>query len=434
MLRRHSWIILALAATASVSAAPAGAQVDSVRVSRSEAVRRALEASPEVARRIAARNEAARLGRVPYLHNPEVSVEVEGTPAPWSSGEYTRRVLVEQELDLRGERRARVVVGQATHALVERELGEREQQIAAEVDRTFSRLLVARRKAQFLEPLRERARSLRARAERARQRETLTGFDARLLRAEALSLEADWLEAEREMDISASELRTWLALPADTALGPEDDLDERQWQCDVDSAFGLALQNRRSLERAAAAESLSSMRLRLEQRLGRVNPRLGLSVSRERLELEPERGGILSDEDTMLGLGLTLPIPIFGVNTTGVAQARLELERSRAERAALERQVRQDVVSACAGLHRAEEERRMRREAAASASDDLRLVESAYTDGRIPLEEFLTLRDRLVRQQIALLDAIRVVEEQRASLVQATGASRAELERRWGGR
>lgn len=434
MLRRHSWIMAALVATASVSASPVEAQVDSLRVTRPEAVRRALEGSPEAARLIAARREAARLGRVPYPHNPEISVELEGTPAPWSSREYTRRVLLEQELDLRGERRARAGVGRATEALVDRELGEREQEITAEVDRTFSRLLVARRKAQFLEPLRERARRLRARAENARRRETLTGFDARLLRAEALSLEADWLEAEREVDVSSSELRTWLALPADAALAPEDDLDDQQWRCDADSAFGLALQNRRSLGRAAAAESLSSMRLRLEQRLGRVNPRLGVSVSRERLELEPEGGGLLSDEDTMIGLGVTLPIPIFGVNATGVAEARLELERSRAERAGLERQVRQDVVSACVGLERAEEERRLRSDAAASASNDLQLVETAYADGRIPLEEFLTLRDRLVRQQIALLDAMRVVEEQRASLVQATGTPRADLQRLWGGR
>lgn len=136
----------------------------------------------------------------------------------------------------------------------------------------------------------------------------------------------------------------------------------------------------------------------------------------------------------MIGLGVTLPIPIFGVNATGVAEARLELERSRAERAGLERQVRQDVVSACVGLERAEEERRLRSDAAASASNDLQLVETAYADGRIPLEEFLTLRDRLVRQQIALLDAMRVVEEQRASLVQATGTPRADLQRLWGGR
>jgi len=382
---------------------------------------------------MAARSEARRLENVPYPHNPEVSVDFEGVTAPWSSKEYTRRVLLEQELDLRGERRAREGVGRVVSALAVRELGEREQEITSEVDGAYSRHLVARRKSEFLAPLRQRARSLRTKAESARRRETLTGFDARLLRAEALGLEADWVESQRELETASSELRVWIGLPANTPLDLADDLDDRPWRCDADSAMNMALLHRQTLARAVAAESLSLMRLGLEQRLGRVNPRLGLSVSRERLELEPVGGGLISDEDTSVGLGITMPLPLFGLNPTGIAEARVELERARAERAALERQVRQAVTTACVGLERAEEERRLRREAAVSADQDLLLVERAYEDGRIPLEEFITLRERLVRQQIALLDATRTVEEERIGLVRATGTPRAELERLWGG-
>ncbi len=408
------------------------AQGDSLRLSRTEAQERALAHSGELARRSTASVEARRLQRAPYPHLPDVTFGIEGTPAPWSSGEYRRRVSLEQQIDLRGERRGRRRVGSATSALAEREFGERAQEIAAAVDEVFSRHLVARRKVAFLDPLRERARTLRAKAEEARRRESLAGFDARLLRAEALGLEADWVDARRELEVAASELRTWLALAQDSAIDLEDDLDERPWQCEAESAMTLVSHRRVAVARAAAAESLAMSRLALEQRLGRVNPTLGISASRDRGRLESPSGAIVNDA-TFVGLELRVPLPVFGVNPLGVAEARLELERVRAERAALEREVRQEVLATCAALRSVEEERALRREAAESAGRDLQLIESAYQDGRIPLDEYLTLRDRLVRQEIGLLDAQAAVEGERSRLVRATGVPRTELSRRFGG-
>lgn len=430
--RRYS-ALLALLVVLIAQERPAQAQGDSLRLSRAAAQERALAHSTELARRGAARMEARQLGRVSYPYNPELSVEIEGVPSPWSSAEYTRRIVVEQEIDLRGERRARSRLGNATASLTDRELDARAQEIAAEVDQAYSRHLVAGRKAALLEPLRHRARNLRSKAESARRRETLTGFDARLLRSEALSLEADWLDVRRELDIAGAELRTWLALPSDSAFALEDDLDDRSWSCDIDSALVLARQTRWVLARAAAAESVALARLTLEQRLARVNPTLGASVGRERLQLEPDGFGAINDEDTFVGLHVRLPLPLFQRNSTAVAEARLELQRAGAERVALDREVQQEVSAACAGLRRVEEERKLRAEAAESAGRDLRLIETAYEDGRIPLDEYLTLRERLVRQQIGLLDALGALEEDRARLVRATGVSRAELAQRWGG-
>jgi cobalt-zinc-cadmium efflux system outer membrane protein len=424
---------LTFSAVLLVHGRPVQAQGDSLRLSRIEAQQRALGHAAELIRGPAVRGEAAALGRVPYSYNPEISVEVEGTPAPWANQDFTRRVRLEQEIDLRGERQARRRIGQSVSAVAEREYRERAQAIAARVDETYSRYLVALRKTTFLEPLRDRARSLRARAEGARRRETLTGFEVRLLRAEALGLEADWLDARRELDVTEAELRTWLAVSPDSVLDLEDDLDDHPWSCVADSALALALHGRQALARAAAAESLALAKLMLQQRLARTNPTLGVSVSRERLELEPEGLGTIVDEGTAVGLDVRLPIPVFARNRPDIVEARLELERARVERAALDREVRQEVTAACAAMGRIEDERRLRREAAESAEQDLRLIETAYGDGRIRLDEYLTLRERLVQQQRALLDALGAVEESRARLVRATGAERAELARRLGG-
>ena len=50
--------------------------------------------------------------------------------------------------------------------------------------------------------------------------------------------------------------------------------------------------------------------------------------------------------------------------------------------------------------------------------------EAAYRGGRIPLEDYLTLRERLIRIRRDLIDATGAVEEARARLVRATGLRR----------
>ncbi len=426
-------VLLACSAMLLVPERPAHGEGDSLRLSRSQVQERAVVHSTEIARRLAVRTQARRLERESYPFNPEVSVEVTGTPSPWSGTDYTRRIMLEQELDLRGERRARRSAGRAAGAVADREYGERAQVIAAEVDGIYSRHLVAQRKAALLEGLRNRARDLRAKAEHARGRETLTGFDARLLGAEAVSLEADWLSARNEADVTGAELRVWLELPRDTALAFEDDLGDGAWSCDADSAWVLARQKRLGVARAVAAESLALARVVLEERLARANPTLGASISRERFELDTGEVGVIHDEGTSIGLHVRFPLSIFQKNATGITGARLDVERARADRAALDREVHQEVVAACAALRGAEDERTLRAVATESAGRDLQLIEAAYEGGRIPLDEYLTLRERLVRQQTALLESLGRVEAERSRLVRVTGVPRAELARRFGG-
>ncbi|MEO5618257.1 MAG: TolC family protein [Candidatus Eisenbacteria bacterium] len=399
-------------------------------LSRAEMVARALTLSGGPAERRAAMETAARLRRRLPISNPELSIELEGAPQPFSGREYTRRLRLEQELDLRGQRGARQQVGMASANLVEREAVAREQAIAAGVDEAVGKWLVARRRTVLLEPIRERAHALRHKADTARQRETLAGFDSRLLQAEALGRESEWIEARRELEAAEAELRIWTGLPEEDSLSLQDDLDALPWRCSADSLMARAREFRPDLARAAAAESLAAARLRFEQSVARANPRIGISAGRERLSLDgPFPSGELSDLDNFVGLDFTMPLPIFPADPSGTAQASAELAQARAERTVLEREMRREVAVACAAIGRGQERKRAIQQAAATAGGDLELVEQAYRGGRIPLEQYLTLTDRLIRLQLEVVEATGTVEAARNALVSATGLSREELQR-----
>ena len=416
------FLLVAAVMPASVGAAP-----DSLTISRGEAVERALASARDIANFRSAVRAAEGLARVPALvSNPIVEVEAEGSHSPFSSRDYTRRITLEQEIDLAGQGGAHRKVGEAAVALAGRELAARQQIIQTAVDEAYGRWLIARRRQMFLAPLADRARELSQHAEEARQREIVTGLDVRLLRGDLAELESERATARRELEQAEAELRVWLGLPSSTALRLADDLDARSWRCPSDSLTELATSSRADLARAVAAESLADRRVLLERRLARGNPTLGVSAGQERRSLESPSVGALDDRATTVGIRATVPIPLlrtpFGVN-----EAQLELARSQSERAVLELSVRQDVASACAGLTAAEERRRMLRTAATSAPTDLSLTESAYREGRIPLDQYLTVRERLVRIQREALDAEAALEEARARLVRATGLRRDAL-------
>lgn len=369
-------------------------------------------------------------GSSQYPTNPVLSVELEGSATPWSNRDYTRRIMAEQEIDVRGERSARRKAFTAGTDVLREELRAREQAIAAQVDEDAGRWLVARRRLDVLKPVLVQARSLGQRAQTARRRELLTPFAERMLRADATEIEAEEIRARQELEQSEARLSAWLGTGTDS-LSIEDPLPARVWSCEEDSVALLALVHRADLARARAAETQAVARLALARTLGRVNPTFGVSVGQERLEIEAG-SQTLTSKDFIVGLQGSIPLPLFQSNRLERTEGQLEVERARTETVSRELEVRSEVAAACAAVHRAQERVGLLAPLAASATSDLRTLEAAYRDGRSALDEYLTLRERLLRAQRGHVEALGDLEEARNAMVRATGLRRPVLAERLG--
>ena len=208
--------------------------------------------------------------------------------------------------------------------------------------------------------------------------------------------------------LSATEarLRSLLAWPTGSELSFVDDLDRPAWRCDADSLMALALTLRADLARVAAEESLRVAQLTLERRLGRVNPTLGASVSRENSSFDQRDfsgrpdvvAGLdgLGKTETRWGLSLALPLPLSYRRQPEIAQAAVEKERAAAERRALVVRLRAEVAAASASVAALQARVSSLEEPSRGATADLGRVELAYRDGRISLQEYLTFRERLI--------------------------------------
>jgi outer membrane protein TolC len=426
---RRIGIGLAMAALLVGGSAEALAQAAGVSWSREDLITRALERSGELVElRQRAERAAAAAGASQYPWNPIFSVELEGSPAPWSGREYTRRLSLEQELDVRGERGARLHAFDAGTAVLREDVRSREQEVAADIDEAVSGWLVARQRLDLLGPALVQARSLGQRAQTARRRELVTAFDERMLRADALEIEGEEIAARRQLEQSEGRLRAWLE-PGTDSLRIDESLSTEFWSCEEDSVVTLALLHRGDLARARSAEAQSQARLELANRLGRVNPTIGVSVGQERLEIDafPQP---LEDKDLFVGVHGSIPLPLFQTNKLERMDGQLELDRARSERIAGERQVKGEAAAACAALGRAQERVALLGPLAESARSDLRMLEAAYRDGRAALEQYLTLRERLLRAQRGYVEALGDLEQARNAMVRATGLRRPSLAER----
>ncbi len=408
----------------------AGAQPREIVWDREALISRALEQSGELGelrRRVARAQESAEVsdGRA----RPVLSIEAEGAPTPWSSREFVRKLTLEQELDSRGERSARRGAFDATSVLLEAELREREQEVVAEVDETVGEWAVARRRFVLLDSLLEQSRALRARAQDATRRELVTPFTARMLSADALEIESEVIDVRQSLQRLEARLGVWIQA---NLSGSE--IDERisseVWSCDPDSILSVALSVRGDLARARAAETVAVAQLDLRRALSGSNSTIGISLSQERLEIESAE--LLEDEDWLVGVQGSIPLPISRPGKLDQVEGELELDRARSETRAIELRIRRAVAEACAALARAQERVSLLEPLASAAGSDLRLLEDAYRDGRAALDEYLTLRDRLLSAQRRHLDAIAELEAARSGLVRATGQRRSTLSSRWG--
>jgi len=98
--------------------------------SREGLIGRALEQSGELVERRQRVDRANAAGVSQYPWNPVFSVEFEGSAAPRSGRKHTRRLSLEQELDVRGARGARPQAFTVGTAVLRKDVRAREQEIA----------------------------------------------------------------------------------------------------------------------------------------------------------------------------------------------------------------------------------------------------------------------------------------------------------------
>jgi cobalt-zinc-cadmium efflux system outer membrane protein len=382
-----AWAAAALALGATAAAEPRSDQAPGCPgpLDAAAVVRCALGSSPEVQ---TARAELAALaGRrraagVWLPSNPVVAGTISRRRTDGGGAAATNwSATLSQELELAGQRGARLEVADAEAAAQLRRVAVAEQEVAAHALGTYYEAVAAREALVLARELAASGAALAAAAEARAREALLSGIDADVARAEAVRLGALRVEAERRSGVARAALAILVGARPDSevagALAPP--------PAELPPEARLESEALRLRGEIAAADM---ERLVMERQVALLEreriPNVTLSAFAER-DAFAER---------VLGLGLSVPLPL----PAPVGRTRAgELEATRAQRAAaagsleqIRRRVRLEVAQALAGL-------RARQGTLALFQDDL--LARARTD-------LAALREGIASRQLTLREAL----------------------------
>lgn len=358
---------------------------NSLSLEQSRALARA--ASPDL-RAAQAAVEAAR-GRelqAGAIENPSLSYSTERTSGGGQSNSQ-QIAGVEQRLEIGGQRGARRSAATSRRRAAEARLAGARALVDFEVTRAYAQVIAADRRARlarqasaaFTEAGRVSARRLAA--------GDISGYTDRRLRLEAAryaALQAEAALASRSARIALSSL---ISPTADSirevAFVLSDSVPAAIPQFDVAALSAIALRNRADyLTTSLEAEALAA-----EARLA-FRERIPSPVFSAGYKTEKSAG--ISESLNGFAAGLSFPIPLFDRRAGAIQAAEAENRRAVAETEIVRRRIAREVAEAYDALRAVEEQRALLApQLGAPAAAALRSAQVAYSEGEIPLLEWL---------------------------------------------
>ena len=348
-------------------------------LSPADAVRAALANDPTLAALRADVDAATGLRQESGFlrHNPEVDLSVS------TDGSRLTGAVV-QPLSVTGEGINAAASARAGLESAEASAERGRFETAAAARRAYARAVVAREQLGFAEEDRELLARLRGVAEARLAAGEGVDLDVRLARLEEARAMAAWLDAHAEASAADADLAALIGMtPGELARDP-------------------------LLAGPAGADGGSPRSDLLATEAAVRAARAGLA--RERAAVLPAIGlGAFYEEDAgsaIFGPALTVEVPLWNRNQSGVGTARGDLAVAEAQQAST-------AARAATEDARAEERLRVAEvslttlspDIAAEAGPALRAIEALFTSGEVNLSDTLLLRSRVVEGQRAWVDA-----------------------------
>lgn len=417
---------MAVALALDTSAVSAQSVSDTVRLTLTQARSLAQQANPEL---LAARLDTAvargelRQAGIPAF-NP--SADVLG-----AAGGNGVEAGLTQQLELFGQRRARVRAGRAGVARAAATVANATRLTFGEVDRSFYRLASAARRRALAEEVLALNERLQDIAQRQLGAGEISRLELNLAIVELGRSRARSLAARREQEQLSIELSRALGLPPGRPIVAEiDTLSSRAAPLDtgragdvapvtgpgiatldIDSLTALALARRPDLAagQAAVAQAQASVAVARRDAL----PNL---IARAAVEPRADGGGRV----VRPGIGLTLP---FLNRNQGAVQARRAAARqAELARVALVARVRSEVATAVQAYESAASEvQTLESTVLAPARQNRQLVEIAFREGKVGLPELLLIRNQASDAELEYWAAWLAEREALATLAESTG-------------
>jgi cobalt-zinc-cadmium efflux system outer membrane protein len=386
-LKRFAWkhftSIAAMASVLCTVAAPLRAEEKNLTLSEIVAIAREHNGELKALRQEAGIGEAARI-RAGLYPNPVFDLEAATGALTGSTSESRVSLGISQEFLVGGKRVKRLAVAESELSRYENRVKDAERLVLLEVKTGFYDLLRAASRLDLAH------KSLDLNGELLRiTRERLAAGDVaelevNLARVEVARSEGSKIEAERELAPARQRLLALMGRPGLTDLKTAGYPKQMELLVPYSAELNsLALKNRPDLKAAEAEKGKGEAEHTLAQaeRFGNLNAGIAFSRESSRTSL----GGLAErSDDYLIGLKLSVPIPLSDRNQAGIKEARARISGAETRHSLLRQGIEREVAAAQARLAGAEKSLEIyANDIIPQLTENLKLVREAYSLGEL---------------------------------------------------
>lgn len=350
-------------------------------------------------------------------NNPQITAErVRRTVPDPGLSERTQReggMGITQTLEIAGQQGYRRTAAEQELAALRETIEEARRQLRAEVEQKFIRVVALQLRAEMetglVDLIKENSTVSRKRFDAGED----TKLDANLAEVE-LGRARNQLETVGEQLIQArAELATLLQLPAERLPTVKGTLLVKPGLPYTLDQLLASVGNRAQLRALNHREQAARNRLGLERAATYPDITLGLNSARE---------GPGNAREKVVGLSVSIPLPLFRRNAAGIGKASAELTQAEIEKQAAGRDTRARVLALWQKLDSLRQRtQRLDQSVLQRLEENQRLSTAAYRAGEISLVQMLLATRQVLDTRREVLEAMTDLALTRSELEQSAG-------------
>jgi cobalt-zinc-cadmium efflux system outer membrane protein len=406
--------LVALSEAAPAQQRSAGQIVDSLRLTRRQAIAEALNrnAQLEIARQQTAQARARRVEQV-ALPDPSLVASYDAAPGSFSfGGAGQRNIAIGAAVPFPTKFWLRDRIGLSDVRSFEANYRLQTQLVATQTSQQYDSLLVARKHRQVILEGRGLSADFLKRTQARYEAGTAAKLDVIKAQVDLAQADNDLIANERDIANAQAGLNRFMGRIIGLPIAPIDSLEVPPALPDSLSIEETALQNRPELSQLESEQRGAHATTNLLKEFW--IPDLTLAVSRDYLQPGP----------ALFSMGIAMPLPAFFFFHSGgeIAEAGYRERELAATYRDLRAQVTQDVRSAYANASTAQRQVVfLRDELVPSAREAFRVASVSYSLGGSSALEVLDARRTLLDAESQLADALASANIARADLERALG-------------
>lgn len=408
-MKRICLSLLALVLIFSLPSALSAQEKDPNRFTLEEAIQEALEQNRDLSairkNRVIAEGTLTRARTYPF--NPEIDLGMVTDRWTKNENENSRRLGLSQEFEIAGQRGLRIQAATLEKDQVELEVQNAERVLVAEVQEVFNQLLHLERRVSFSQEVISLNRQLVKTSEARFNVGEAPGLDVSIAQVELNRTINEKTGLEREMAALRARLNRLMGRPPQADLKLSGDIAFHLVSFNLEELLQSAQEGRPDLSALQARIKQADIETTLQRRERITNIRLSTFVEKSRGTLGDAFGTTLSDQDTLIGVGLTFSLPILNQKKGEIMQARGIALRTEQEREALALQVEEAVRQAFSRLSSTQKVLTLFEKGILEQSrENLDLIRTSYEVGEIGITTVIQEQERFIRTSISYFDAL----------------------------